>query len=703
MNEQATSEQITVIQAPLDTHIKVIAVAGSGKSWTMRRRVSFLLEAGIHAQEIMVLMFNKSAQLEFELKMKELTPRRRLPQTRTYHSLGFRLCESLSKKGYLPKFNLNTSASGQALLAKQALKMSVGTIQNGICNPNRPNIIEAFISYIDLVKSGLTDPEAVFDKAKIDTKLSPFISGYSNFEKLRIERKERFFSDLIYDPVKIISNSPDARAFVSNRLKQIVIDEYQDINDISQELIKLLAGESAYVTAVGDDSQTLYSFRGSRPEYLIDKFDNDFLEPAVYTLSETFRYGHTISIASNNVVANNTNKVEKLCISSSTTPKSSIELHTEPNVKSGPIPQTALIKSIQDELDRKRPLSDFAILVRLFSMTPPIELALMRAGIPYRLEGRLPVFDLQEVSALTNLLRLAANTLFTRPKDYVIEALTGIFLLPHPGISLSNTKQIVEAISQSPNNIIEIVANAVAELPTFMSSRLNRKADAIHTLMIRNDWTAQDALTTYLEMTECRKCIQEMSLNAEDAEVVVAAIDAYIDFCESKSVTTLVLIDLIESLRSEQKSRSENRNTVLITSVHRSKGLEWPVVLLPRLAEGYFPYIRDDGSVDIQSERRLFYVGMTRAIEKLVLVVPPDEHLASAFQLRTSAVPVGLHGNNKRASRFIYEANLRLSIELGQTLYSSTPYCDIETASDPTVINKYLTRVGAQFRITKTS
>ena len=703
MTEQATSEQIAVIQSPLDTNIKVVAVPGSGKSWTMRRRVAYLLEMGVLPNKILVLMFNKSAQVEFDQKLRDLSPSRQLPKTRTYHSLGYRLCESMSVKGLLRKSKLNTSVSAQAYLAKQALKKSVGGYQQGICNPNRPNIIEAFVSYIDLVKSDLRDPEEVFDRAKIEPKLSPFIGAFDHFELARLEKGERFFSDLIYDPVKVLVNSEQAQNFVSNHLQQIIIDEYQDINPISQELIKVLAGDTAFVTAVGDDDQCLYGFRGSDPEYLINRFDRDFCEPLVFSLTETFRYGHTISIASNAVITNNTNRVDKLSISAPKTPSSSIELHTEPNALNGQIPQTAIIESIQNEVNRNRKYSDIAILVRLFSMTPPIELALMSSGIPYRIEGRQPVFDLQEVSALTGLLQIAAGIFFTKPAQYVIETLTSIFLLPHPGVSHNDLKAIVEQMVKSPSEIATISANATAEMPTYLSARINRKADAIHNLMSRSDWSPVGALSTYLEMTECRKHITEMSLSSEDAEVLLAAIDAYVQFCGSKNFSTLEVIDQIEALRKEQSAKNENSNTVLITSAHRSKGLEWPVVILPRLAEGCFPYIRDDGSVDMQSERRLFYVSMTRAINKLILIVPPDEHLAEALLHRTDALPKHFSGNGKMASRFMYEANLRLSIELGQSLYSSSSYCDIETKSDTSIYNKYLARSGAPFRVSRAS
>ena len=706
MSENATEEQLAVTYAPLDTHIKVVAVAGSGKSSTMRMRVANLLKSGVQHSSILVMMFNKSAQLEFDQKLRALYPGCKLPQTRTFHSLGFRLCESLGKKGLLPKYKLNTSQNGQVFLAKQALKKVVGAQQHGACNPNKPGVTEAFVSFVDLVKSDLITPDKVFDEAGFDNKLSPFIDAFGVFEELRLERGERFFSDLIYDPVQLISSSDTAHSFVTNRLKQVIVDEYQDINRICQELIKILAGESAYVTAVGDDDQTLYGFRGSKPEYLISRFDQDFENPKVFTLSKTFRYGHTIALASNNVITNNADRVSKLCVSADSTPTSIVEMRVEKPgaAKNGTsIDQEAILTPLNKWIGKGRKLKEVAILLRLFSMAPPIELALLRAGIPYRIEGRPSVFDVPEVSALIDLLKIADNSFTTLDPAVQAESLCRILLLPHPGVSQSVVIDLAKQISTNLGELTSVVAVAAAKQPTFIGSRLNRKAEAICYLRDNDNLSTVDALTTYLEMTECIKGINEMALSSEDADTLVAAIEAFVDFCRSKEMPMGELIHEIERLREAQRSNCTDHDALTITSVHRAKGLEWPMVILPRLAETCFPYIREDDNVDIQSERRLFYVAMTRAIEHLVLIVPQDEYLAKAIQFRNSQVPVGLFGNKERASRFIYEANLKPCIELGQALYENASFCDLQTIGEPELFNQYLTKVGAQFRLSKAS
>lgn len=704
MTEQATDEQLAVANAPLDRHIKVVAVPGSGKSSTMRLRVATLLRAQIPPSAILVMMYNKAAQIEFDQKLRALYPGCKLPQTRTFHSLGFRLCESLGKNGLLPQFKLNSFPNGPVSLAKEALKKVVGSQQGTQCNPNEPGVTEQFISFIDLVKSGLLTPDIVFDHSGLDNKLSPFIQAFTVFEELRCNKRERFFSDLIYDPVQLIIKSDQAKNFVTNRLHQVIVDEYQDINSISQEMIKILAGDRAFVTAVGDDDQTLYGFRGSKPEYLLTQFDSDFKNPLVFILSKTFRYGHVISLASNNLIVNNRDRVNKQCVSSASAPTSIIELkvdQSEATGESANIDHHSIISPITSWLLKGRKLKEIAILLRVFSFAPTIELALLRQGIPYRIEGCLSVFELPEISALIDLLKIANKTFVTNDKTALAESIFRILLLPHPGISQHIIDELSVVIANDFGDLRNAVALVAARQPAFIGSRLNRKADAICFLRDTPNLAPLEALTTYLEMTECKKGIISMAMKSEDADTLVSAIDAFIDFCKSKNLSTNELITQIELLRDAQRGNKGLIDAVTITSVHRSKGLEWPMVLLPRLSETCFPYIRDEDDVDIQSERRLFYVAMTRAIEHLVLIIPNDDQFVKSLQHRSSQVPIGLYGNKDRASRFIYEANLKPCIEVGKAVHENVGYLEIDTTFETEIFNQYLAKTGAQFRLSK--
>jgi len=693
---EATDEQKAIIHAPFDKHIKVVASPGSGKSWSMCRRVAHLIDSGEQPSSILVLMYNKKAKEEFEEKLSVQLHRAFIPSVRTFHSLGNRLCGSLKKKGFLNDSRLEQSSTTHLLMAKRALKESMGSNKSVTCDPNKPAVIDAFSTFIELAKSDIRSPGIVFDDNKIDTVFYPFVKGFELFETLRKDAKIRFFNDLIYDPVKEILKNQKAYDFVSNRLRHIIIDEYQDINNICQELVKILSGKSAVVTAVGDDDQCLYSYRGSKPEYLINLFDADFPNPIVFTLTNTHRYGHAIALASNNVITNNEGRVDKLCIASKANPSSIIEVIVETNkqtLSTNPIP--GCIKKWQGSP------SDIAILVRVFSMTPEIEFSLIQAGISYRIEGRASVFNLNVVSALIDVLMIANKSLFNLSLQEVQEAVFRVLLLPHPGVSNDKLKALAGKIASNPGKLIEIVGNEAATLSPYIGVRIKRKADAIQTLIDKADWTATDVLEIFTEMTECEKQISNMALNAADADASICAIQSFISFCKQKEAC---LDDLIEELRTLRSSDGppKGANVVTITSIHRAKGLDYPMVIIPGLSEGLFPYIRDDGDVDIESERRIFLVGITRAKHKLILVVPNDDGLIHSITNHSSMIPAGLHGNPSRASRFVYEANLKPCLKLSADLNKNAQFSDLTISGDPKLFNQYLTKVRAQFRLSPT-
>ena len=179
-------------------------------------------------------------------------------------------------------------------------------------------------------------------------------------------------------------------AWVTDRVDHIIVDEYQDINESQQQLLKILAGSRAKVMVVGDVDQCIYEWRGARPEYITTRFQLDFPNPENYQLSYTFRYGHQLSLAANHLIAGNKKRDRKLCISHETNPKTIITCLEEQK-------KHPAISVLSEWREKNRSLRDAVVLVRLFAQSVPVELALLEAGIPYRLEGNAQVFDCSEV------------------------------------------------------------------------------------------------------------------------------------------------------------------------------------------------------------------------------------------------------------------------------------------------------------------
>lgn len=694
MTTSVTEEQARIINAPIDRHMKVSAAAGSGKSLTLRHRAAKLIAAGVAPNQMLIVMFNKSAQQEFSAKITDQLGKGKAPQVRTYHSLGFNMCKSLSDKGLMPDYRLETRPFVARAMAKQAIKdVAPDPLPQGF-NPNKPSTVEDFLDFVSLVKTSLEGPAQAFNKFHLDSKYGTFIAAYDRFEYLRCKDKLRYFSDLIYAPVKALEANADARALYKGKLSQIIIDEYQDINAISQRLMYLLAGDVSKVTAVGDDAQTLYGFRGSRPDYLISLFDEDFADPEVFTLTKTFRYGHAISLSSNSLIMNNKDRVDKTCISHSSTPNTAIQwIGQSPDNDTNPV-----VTAVRDWQASGRKLKDAVVLIRVFAIAPPIELALMSSGIPYKLAGGVSVFDSNEISVMITVLRVAKGFPADMDLDEKKELIKRLLTFPHTGVNAEQLASVVNHAATHPVSIETAITEKMPDLLGFIASRLQKTGHAISAIQEMADKPPAIILARYLQMTECYKRIEDMAARKDDAETQANTLQAFVEFCEHQDKGIDDLLAYIEHMKSGHNASSNSEDTLVITSIHRAKGLEWPHVIMPGLAETVFPYEREGKFTDIESERRLFYVGMTRSQELLTLISPDDPSLRQALSQGSNGTPGGIEGDSKRASRFLYEADLKNSTALGRAIHNQGDYPDLKT-KNVGYYNGYLQLAGLPYRI----
>jgi len=399
---QLTEEQCKIVHHQ-GGHAKVSAVAGSGKTTTMISRVAHLLEQGTAAPNILILMFNKSARDSFAAKLGELPlPRaQQLPEVRTFHALGLRLTNSFTKRGHLPQCKLITAEFLLEKYAKASISHVLEQLEGNEEWLSKENL-ESFIAFIDLVKADTKPVNQVFLDLNFDERFDYFIHAFKLFEKTRKAQKIRFYADLIYDPVQAMLGDKQIVNWVSDNVDHIIVDEYQDINEIQQQLLKCIAGKRADVMVVGDVDQCIYEWRGAKPEYIISRFEHDFKGAASYTLSYTFRYGHRLSLAANHLISNNKLRDNKLCLSFPGTADTGIHCFEE-------TARHPVLSVLQEWKKDKRKLQECAVLVRMFAMAVPVELALLEEEIPYCLEGHEPVFECREIMALCGLARRTPN------------------------------------------------------------------------------------------------------------------------------------------------------------------------------------------------------------------------------------------------------------------------------------------------------
>ncbi len=683
-----TKEQQQVIRHGRG-HALVSAVAGSGKTTTMVARVRHLLASGCDPGKLLVLMFNRSASRHFEASLHRRLAGTGLtaPQVRTFHALGLRLVESFMRRGALPRRKLVTEEYRREKLAKQALTGAFKKEFGSRAWMAREDL-EAFLCFIDLVKSTTETAARCFEELNFSESYEYFLDGFASFENMRRHAGMRFYDDLIRAPLTAMLADSALAGWVGNRVDHIIVDEYQDINEAQQQLLQILAGSRAEVMAVGDVDQCIYEWRGARPEYITTRFHKDFPKPTRYTLSFTFRYGHRLSLAANHLIERNKLRDRKMCLSAPGNSDTRVERceETEPH---------PILRVVKEWLQGGRKIGEAAVLVRLFALSVPLELALLEAGIPYRLEGHERVFQCREIKALIGYLKLRTGQLGDDEREVRADYLRSMLSQPHLGVVQEELDKLAEEMADQLDSAPGLIlARVGADMPVFQQKRLEKVAiDWQWLLRPPTDRRADLLLDEIVNRLELYEFYHKFSSRQIMAENRIATCRAFIDFAARQQSKATAFLSRLRAL--EHAALPENGDSLLITSIHRAKGLEWPLVIVPGLQDGIFPLLAEDdaGMIEgnLEDERRLFYVAITRAVERLILMHPTDRLLEERSRTGSTDAPIEI----LTASRFVYEANLMLSDRLGAAIATGNPAArNPVTACDINVAKRYLEYLG---------
>ncbi len=636
-----TQEQNTIIHHT-DGHAMVSAVPGSGKTTTMVGFVIECLRRGVKPQNILVLMFNKAAAENFSAKMQKTTPVARKVNVRTFHSLGYRLCATMVKKGMLPDWSLESKDWVVESIARSVLQQVAPAAR-----AKASEWLDDFISFIDLVKSDVLSPREKFDELGLDKNKSCFLDAFELFESERRDRKLRFYNDLLYDPVCFLIREPDAaRGWLSNALDHIVIDEYQDTNPICDYLVKYIAGTRAQLVVVGDPDQSIYRFRGARPELFSSGILGAYSGVTRYALSTTFRYGPVLSTLANTLIRHSPGRDLRDCISADNTPCTTVDILNEGT--SGRLYSSMVRDWLQT--DPAHTNSDVAVLLRLFSMSATVQLDFLKHDVPFTLEGHEPVFETRLIKSMLGYLYLAAGLLSDhREKISIIEA-----MMSSPSLMMKrdDLKQLIRHVSKNPSMAGALIHASGTQCPKpYLAQKLYDRSRT-WTLFAKghNGAKAGSLLRQLVDSMDLYTEIDAQSTKPEQAFEQINLCHSFIAFAERQNLGLEDFLVLVEQLKASARASQKDSNAVLITSIHRAKGLEYPFVIVPSLKEGLFPYCEDsDPPSVVEDERRLFFVAMTRAIKKLVVTHPVDKHLEHWKKKPNSQT------RGQEASRFIYD------------------------------------------------
>lgn len=658
-NYSLTQEQRNVVESDTNIHSKIIAVAGAGKTTTLIARINHLIDQGVSPDRIAVFMFNKSAQEEFSQRLAQTLQLRASalkPDVMTFHSFGMKLAKRMEQRGFIERAQLVTDDFSMVKLMREAMQQLV-RLNVSIELHDEKDWLEDAMLFIDQVKASTQSAKAVFHTEKWSKERAFFPALYKQLESLRQRKKIRFFSDLISDPLNIIDNaSVDDLALIQGltpKYSHLLIDEFQDINDSQYALLKRLYQASSYWMMVGDVQQCIYEWRGAKPDIMAQQIDHDFGGILQFDLSTSFRFGHQIGLMATNLLAHNKQNIERENrVSSVIGQGKNTEFAFAQFDKTG----KALLSELKLWGNQVGTLSNAAVLVRLYSDMVPIQLALMHRKVPYQLHGDSPLFENRQIRMLMAYVAVMAGALDNADLFYQKEDISYLMTVPSLGIPPNQRKVVNQRAIASPHLIPQMLESMADEAGGWRAKKLLERADWLRSLTLYKKQPDKGIINT-LDKLGIYRYFENTSSKDIQYNEKVATCESFIAYIAGVQLDANQLLDELKTLASLDKNRepAQSSGGLHLMSLHKAKGLEFDLVIMAGLKEGQFPYY-EANKVDtklLEAERRLFYVGITRAKKRLVLLAKPDKK--ESLRLEQADVAI----NTKKVSdlsRFIYES-----------------------------------------------
>ncbi|WP_299593316.1 ATP-dependent helicase [uncultured Microbulbifer sp.] len=663
--KEALTEEQQAIASHAGGHAKIIAVAGSGKTTALLHYIKNRLASGTAPQRMLVLMYNRNAKEDFSRRLGALCGDR-IPRVNTFHSLGFQLYQRMIARGHLESANLTPLP--QSLVQLQvwkAIEACAPPADIEDIRARKQSETEAAEFFIDYTKTILSGDLSAFQRLKLGDEYMYFLKVFRHFEEWRRERNAVTYADLIYDPAMLLSQQPEIAEQYGGFYDDILVDEYQDINEIQHHLLRVLHGKSGNVIAIGDPDQTIYEWRGSRPEFLLRLFDGDFPPSNVYQLSHTFRYGHSLALAANHFIHNNRERADIFCVSGKAEAQTQLQQVNTANEGKW------LVEHILRCQRRGDSLGEIAILVRLWSLAAPLELALLANNIPYRSGNRNTVLSRRELRPLFWSLNIAAGRFAEQTSTRRAQGLYEWLTAPHIRIARAVLEPICERLSQHEKGWGKQLLKLIPEsLSQPQSKRLRQRAELLQQV---EKWRGHggELVRRQLGELDYLSGIGDDAFNRQQAEEKQHTILAFCQYLDQLRLPAKETLEHLQQLQQQHQQQDLQENhgehsapadVIQITTMHQAKGLEWDHVILPSLTVHNMPYQpqRDFSTpASTESERRLMYVAMTRARKQLYLLTPPVE---------TDKPSVNSMDSDQKPSLFLDEMHLPLSNLLGETL-----------------------------------
>ncbi|MGY8783422.1 MAG: ATP-dependent helicase [Fidelibacterota bacterium] len=598
--------QLSAVKA-IDGPVLIFAGAGSGKTRVLTHKMYYLIKENHYKPEnILSVTFTNKAAKEMKERVMGLLKTKDLPITiGTFHSVCARLLRIEAKHLKIsPHFAIYDVQDQRELLKVVLKNLNIPKEQL------TPNNARNQISYL---KNKMITPSSQLRKARtiLEKKI---VEVYTEYQKCLKDNDALDFDDLLLKPLELFDDHPKILAKYQKKWQYILVDEYQDTNRPQFLFLTKLAEKNMQISVVGDDDQSIYGWRGADVTNILD-FEKNFPSCRIFTLEKNYRSTQQILNAATAVVTHNDIRAQKTLIAENGSGELLGLIETRDELEEA----DAIISALEKEIKlNKRTFSQFAVLYRTNAQSRALEDSFRRMGIPYNLVGSMRFYDRKEVKDVLAYLRLVINL-----KDTI--SLRRIINFPPRGIGM---KTMDKCVSQAEKDKIELFYVLAKADQLSIRGKQSVSLKAFYDIIIK-----YNSLRNKLSANELsRSLIEEAGIlgkfkrskdieDKERYENVTELLNSIDDFCSRKPNANLS--DFLEevSLLSDIDHWNDSDNRVTLMTVHSSKGLEFPVVFVAGLDDGLFPlYATLENKKELEEERRLFYVALTRAQDRVLLL-----------------------------------------------------------------------------------
>ena len=567
----------------------VLAGPGSGKTSVITGRIRYLIEQkNVPPERILVITFTKAAAGEMRLRFQSMLGGRRLPvQFGTFHAVFF----SILKHAY--HYRADQIISNDLKYAYLRELLAGYHLQED----EQQELMEQLLAEISSVKNERLDLEHYYAKCCGSAQFRDIYQAYDR--KLR-ENRLIDFDDMLTLTFELLTERPDHLRAWQERFQYILVDEVQDMNYLQYEIVRMLAAPQNQLFFVGDDDQSIYQFRGARPE-LMRKFVNDYANAKQLYLKENYRCASEIVHYSQNLIAHNENRFVKEIVSSREE-KGAVLIQEYSSVTKENQAILAAIKARQALGVR---LSDIAVLYRTNRQSGYLLEQLMAAGIPFHAREHVPlIYDHWIAKDVMCYLQLASGRrdrslflqIMNRPLRYLSRE-----VLDEPQVDLDSWEAVYEEQPWIARRVEQLAEDlqVMSHMGPFAAMNYVRKGIGYEEFVVE---FAREHGQNQQELLDLLDELQQSATGFTS----IAAFQSHVE-------------EYRAHMKAEQKQKEQETEGVQILTLHGAKGLEFDTVILPQLLEGMLPYKKAVLDADIEEERRLFYVGMTRAKNLLLL------------------------------------------------------------------------------------